>query len=72
MVLTTDGEAHHHILTYDQQEDRDKDMDERVQYMVDEMYNINECRFCYSTDRVLSFNDHAYVKDSLSVTTERE
>ena len=59
MVLTTNGEAHHHILTYDLQEDRDNDMDERVQDMVDELYNVNECWYSYSTDKVLTFTDHS-------------
>ena len=62
MVLTTNGEAHHHILTYDQQEDRDNDMDERVADMVDNIYNTNECRYSYSTDNVLTFTDHSWAK----------
>jgi hypothetical protein len=59
MVLTTDGRAHHHILTYDQQEDKDNDMDDRVQSMVDKLYNINDCRYVYKTDIYCEFLDHS-------------
>ena len=60
MVLTTNGEAHHHILEYDQQEDADNDMDERVMAIVDELYNVNNCRYSYSTNKVLTFTDHSH------------
>jgi len=63
MVLTTNGEAHHHILIYNKQEDKGNDMDERVQHMVDELYNTNECWYLYSLDKILSFTDHSDEKN---------
>ena len=56
MVLTTNGGAHHHILTFD--EGWEDEIDDRVTQMVDEMYNVNDCRYTYSTDKVLTFTDH--------------
>lgn len=55
MVLRTNGEVHHHIFTNNWSED---DLDEQVQHMVDDLYNVNECRFMYSTENVLTFTDH--------------
>lgn len=67
MVLTLDGRAHHHVLDYSSEEDKDNDwIDSFVMDFVSEHYGIDDCRYVYDENKYLEFLDHSNIPNEKS------